>query len=390
MNTEHKVEQKTKKEIRKVIYGITDRRFDPWWQKLNDFLIDHSPVKQKEKSIFFNSLQLLVSSGVRIVKALEILAERQRNLRFRRILDTIIYDMLEKGFSFSKALEKYPTIFKKPEIKIIYAGEVSGQVEQNLGSVAKQISKNIEIAIRIKSAMMYPITVISAIIIATGIIMVFVVPKFMVLFAEFPASELPISTRILMGVSNFVQQFWWFIITLSIGGWFIFQNWKRTETGKRQWDGFILKLPKIKNIIRNIQTIQISSNFSTLMAAGISVDKALHILGEIVSNSVMTDAIWEVKRKTIAGTELHTSFKEDPLFDPVLGEVIEIGEKGGKIPSILEKTATQYQIEVDAQLKNINTIIEPIILVLMGGAVVFMALAIMTPIFKLQELFTSS
>lgn len=372
-----------------VVYGITDRRNDPWYKKLNDFLIDQSGVSKKQKSIFFQSLHLLVASGVEFTKSIRMLAARQKNQRFRRILDTVVYDMVSNGKSFSQALEKYPRTFSRPETKVLYAGEISGTIEHNLGALARQISKNLEVEMRIRSALMYPITVFVALILALAVVMLWVVPRFTVLFEQFPSSELPRATRFLIALSEYSIQYWWFIGLILFGGGALFQNWKRTDHGRREWDGFLLTLPGIKKIISDIQTVQIASNFATLMKAGIPVEKVLKILSSIVSNSVVADDIKTIHHKTLRGVPIFQCFAEAPHLDTTLSEVIEVGEQGGNIPEILQKTADQYEMEVDAQLKNINTIIEPIIIIVMGGMVVFMALAILTPILQLQELFSN-
>lgn len=377
------------KERRVVIYGVTDRRNDSWIQKLNDFLIDHSAIPMKQKSLFFHSLQLLVSSGVEFTKSLSMLATRQRNEHMRRVLDTIVYDMMTGGKSFSVALEKHPTVFSPSDSKVIYAGEISGTIEENLASLSRQISKNMEVQMRVQSALMYPIAVFGAIVLAGAVVMLWVVPKFMVLFKDFPDSELPFSTKVLMGTSAFLQNYWWLLALLCVGGWFLFQNWKKTEVGKREWHGLLLRIPRIKDIVSHIQTIQIASNFSSLMEAGISVEKVLRILSHIVSNSVIGDAMKAVEQETIQGTPLHKAFRNQSILDETLAEVIEVGEQTGNIPVILKKTADQYEMEVDSQLKNINTIIEPVIIIVMGAMVVFMALAILTPILQLQQLFTT-
>jgi type II secretory pathway component PulF len=356
-------------------------------KKINDFLIDHSPVSKKEKSIFFDSLQLLINSGVHFTRALELLAHRQRNIRFQRILNSIQYDMMQNGMSFSRAMSKYPKVFDTSEIKMIFSGEVSGRIENTLESVAKQIKKNIEMHLRIRSALMYPSTVMIAIILAAIIVMTFVVPKFETLFSEFSDSSLPFATRALMKSSTFFQQYWWFVLLLGGAMYFWFQNWKRSEQGEMSWDRFLLRMPLLRGLVNNIQTVGIASNFSTLLQSGIPVIKALHLLGDIIPNRVIGKEIDEITQKAIHGKKLHESFSESTVLEPILGEVLEIGEKSGRISEILKKTAAQYEIEIDAQLKNISTLIEPLIVVLVGGAVVFMALAIMTPIFRLQELF---
>lgn len=375
---------------RAVIYGVTDRSQDPWWVKLNDAVIDHSPVRDKEKGIVFDSLRLLVNSGVRFVRAVEMLASRQRNLRFKRVLHSIVYDMQHNGTSFSAAMAKYPRVFHRSEVKMIYSGELAGKINETLESVAAQIQKNIALRLRIKSALMYPMTVIGAILLASIVVVTFIVPKFIVLFEEFGSHELPWTTNILMTTSDFFRHYWWFALTVLAAGAMVFQNWKRTPSGRRHWDELMLRLPLLKTLINNIQTVHIASNFSTLMSSGIPVTKALHILADIIPNRAIGEALFAVEEKTIQGQPLSVSFKEDPIFDPILGEVIEIGEQGGRIPEILEKTAAQYELEVDAQLKNLTTLIEPLIILCVGGAIVFMAMAIMTPIFQLQDLFTAA
>lgn len=371
----------------KVIYGVTDRSKNSWQEKVNDFLIDHSPVSKKEKGLFFDSLQLLVNSGVRFTRALELLAERQRNVRFQRVLDSAHYDMVQNGTSFSKAMSKYPTVFDNSEIKMVMSGEMAGKIEETLESIAKQIKKNIEIHLRVRSALMYPLTVIIAIIIAAIVVMTFVVPKFMVLFSEFSESTLPFATRVLMGSSYFFQHYWWFVLTLGGALYFWFKNWKKSEQGELSWHRLLLRLPLLKNLINNIQTVRVASNFATLLHSGIPVVKALHLLGEIMPNRIVGQEISVIAEKAIQGKKLHESFSESTMLEPILGEVLEIGEKSGRISEILQKTAAQYEIEVDTQLKNISTLIEPLIIIIVGGAVVFMAMAIMTPIFRLQELF---
>jgi len=375
--------------VRDVIYGVTDQRDDPFLIKLNNFLIDHSPVRLKEKSLLFQSLRLLIASGIRFTRALHMLAERNKNLRLKRILKTILYDMENNGLSFSRAMQKYPDVFAWAEIKMIYSGEVSGELENSLASIAKQLQKSLELDIRVKSALLYPATVMVAIVIAAIIIMLVVIPKFENLFMSLGSDKkLPLATNILINSSNFFINYWWFIVTVIFGGGFIFQNWKNSETGKLKWDGFLLKMPIFKNLINNIQTIKISSNFSTLLKSGVPVTKSLKILSEIIPNAVISDAIFDIEHKVQKGTPMFQCFKENKIFDPILGEIIEIGEKGGRVSEILEKTSGQYELEVDAQLKNLTSLIEPIVIFIVGGAVVFIAMAILMPIFQMQEIFS--
>lgn len=374
-----------KKAPKKVIYGVTDRSDLPFLEQVNEFLIDHSPVKTKEKALFFNSFQLMVSSGIRLTQALDMLARRMRNQRLKRILYTVRYDMTERGTSLSAAMQKYPRVFQPAEIKMVYSGELTGKMEDVLDTIAKRIQKNLELDARIRNALMYPATVLGAIVLASVVVLTFVVPRFETLFADFGA-DLPFATKFLLNSSTFVRESWWLIATIIVAGIFLFRNWVRSEDGRRQWDGMLLKMPLIHSLVNNIQTTRIAGNFSTMMRAGIPVIKALRILSEVVTNRVVGDAILEAEHQVRRGKQVHEGFQQD-VFDPVLGEVIEVGEQSGSIPEILEKTAAQYQMEVDAQLRNLTTLIEPIVIILVGGAVLFMAFAILTPIFKMQQMF---
>ncbi len=371
---------------RKVIYGITDRRNDPTLVKINDFLIDHSRISLKEKKLFFHSLQLLVNSGMRFIRSLQMLAERTQNLRLKRILDTIAYDMNSQGMHFSDAIAKYPTVFSEYEIKMIHSGELTGKIRDSLQSIAEQLRKNIKLESQIRSAMLYPATVLGAIVLAATIVLIYIIPKFTILFSEF-AIELPFFTRLLIGISNFFVNFWWVIIISVWAIWQVFKNWKNSEEGKREWDKILLNLPIIGSLIRNIQTIRIANNFSTLMKAGIPVHKTLRILNEIMPNSVIKDALFTIELNVENGMRIYESFTKEKDLDPILGEVIEIGEKSGNISDVLDKVGEQYELEVESQLKNMTTLLEPIVILIVGVAVVFMAMAVLTPIFELQKAF---
>ncbi len=379
----------TNPKSRKIIYGVTDRTDDPLILKINDFFIDYGKVGLKEKALFFNSLRLLVNSGVGFTQALKMLGDRTRNIRLSRICNTMVYDMDRNGRSFSEAMGKYPNIFAKAEIKMIYSGELTGKIESTLDSVATQLQKSINLELKIKNALIYPITVFIAIILAAFVVMVFIVPKFMDLFSQF-GSDLPWATKVLVGTSNFFQHFWWAVAVLMVMGWMTFQSWKKTPDGQRSWDGYLLKMPLIKELVNNIQTVRIANNFATLMLAGIPLNKALRVLGDIIPNAVVSDAIFAIEMKIRKGKALHEAFAQESAIDPVVAEILEVGERTGHIDDVLKKLGTQYEMEVESQLKNLTTMIEPIIIIVVGLAVVFIAMAIMLPIFQLQELFTNA
>ena len=370
----------------RVIYGVTNRSHLSWYEQINDFLINHSPITSKERSLFFNSLRLLVKSGVPITNAVRMLAQRTQNLRLRRVLYTVEYDLLQNGATLSQAMSKHPYVFRKAEIRMIYSGELSGKLEEVLDRIAKQVQKNIELNRRVSSALTYPIVVIVMIILAIAVVMIFVVPKFESLFTEF-GSDLPLATKILIGMSNFFQHYWWFALILIAAGWGIFQNWIHSSTGSRSWDRWIHSLPRIGNLIRNIHTVRLAHNAGAMLAAGLPLEKSLRVLHDVLVSPCQQDAILTIERDIRHGKLLHVAFSEQKFLDPVLAEMIEIGEKTGSLAEVLLQIGDQYETEVESQLKTLTQLVEPVIIVIVGLAVVFLALAIMSPVFQMQSLF---
>jgi len=374
---------------RDVIYGHTDRRSDPLYLKANEWLLDHQPFNGKDKARFFHSLKLLVNSGVQFIRALEMLAERSAHVRFSRVLKTIGYDMEQNGLSFSAGMQKHPQIFSASEVKMVYSGELTGKINATLDAIATQLQKNIELEMKVKSALMYPATVMVAIVLAALAVMLFIIPRLTGLFAEF-GGQLPLPTRILIGMSNFIVNYWWFLIFVVVAAAVWFTQWKQTEEGQRQWHKMVLDMPLIKQIVGNVQVTKISQNFATLLAAGIPLNKALRVLGDIIPNRIVGDEIFDIEVKVREGRPLHESFSEAKNIDSVVGEILEVGEKTGHMSEVLQKLGDQYDQEVEAQLKNLSTIIEPVIILVVGLAVAFMIFAVLMPIFNLQELFASS
>jgi len=380
--------KKFQKKKSPIIYGVTDRSDQPWWEQANDFIIDHSWVTAKEKSLFFQSLKLLVISGVRLSRAIKILAERTKNPRLERVLHTVDYD-LNNGFRFSNALAKYPDVFSNSEVKMVLSAEITGRLEQVLEYITTQIQKNIKLRSQVKSALIYPTTILVGIVLAFIVIMIWVVPQFKDLFGNFGA-DLPTSTKILISMSNFLQRYWWVVISGGVGGVIFFQNWKNSPAGRQTWDRWLFEIPGIKKLVQNFQTIQITTNFSTLLSSGLPVPKALQALREIVSNSVTKEAIRTVEKQVVAGDMLHEGFAKNEVFDPVIAEIVEIGEKSGSIQEILAKTGEQYELEFDSDMQNFSKLIEPVVLLIVAGVIIFLGLAIMTPILQLQDLFSQA
>jgi len=370
-----------------IIYGVTDRSKAGLFTRVDDWLIDHSRVTTKEKGQLFHALQLLVGSGVTFTRAMEILSEKQKNERLRRILATIHHDMTRRGMSFSKAIAKYPRVFSSAESKMLYSAELTGKMEQTLSIVSEQIERSMELRSRIRSAMTYPIIVLCVVVLAVVVMMIKVVPQFSNLF-ESMGTELPFATRMIIGMSNGFIQYWALMLIIIGATWGLFQHWKSTQSGQRKWGNMLLNMPIFKGLIQNINTTRVALNLSTLLKSDVAVPEALQIVGDIMPNRVVGDALRNIRKNILDGYRLHDSFAHEKALDPILSEVIEIGEQGGRIPEVLHKVGTQYERETQDQLKNLSTMIEPIMLVFVAVVVAFMALGILTPILKFQEMAT--
>ena len=373
---------------RAVVYGVTDRRDDPLWLRIYDFFVDQADITFKEKGLFFRSLYILVNSGMRSARAIEMLAEKNKNLHFSRVLNTIAYEMMNQGAAFSKVMQKYPATFSGYEINMVKAGEMSGKMRDSLRSIATDLQKYIELKASMRSALLYPVTVFIAVILAIVVIMIFVIPKFKEMFADFDI-DLPIYTQVLLNISDFFVGFWWLVLLVVFTLWQLFQNWKSTEVGKYEWDSFLLRMPVFSTLINNIQTVHVSRNLSALLFAGVPVNKALEVLSGIVENSVISKSLLVIDQKVRSGATLHQAFLDESCMDPILGEVIEVGEQGGSTAEVLGQVGAQYEVEVDHQMKNMTTLLEPIVVLVVGIVVAFMALAILSPIFELQNAFSN-
>jgi len=383
-----KKQKNSQRDLRNVVYGVTNTTNLPWYEKLNDFLIDHTQITTKEKATFFSSLQVMIRSGISFNRAIKLIAHRTQNIRLARILNTIAHDIGVSGKSFSTSMQKHATVFKNDETRVIEAGELTGKIENVLQALSVQMEKNLDMERNLRSALMYPMVVLFFIAIGGIIVVTTVVPRFLDIFSEF-GTELPWATQLLVWVYEVIKNFWWLLIGIFILVVWFFITWKNSPDGKMTWDELMLHLPLIAPVVNNVQTARIATNFGLMMESGIPVVKGLRLLAEIMPNAVMSDSIKSVEINVRNGGKISKSFEAEKVFDPVLSEVIEAGEESGSMAELLSRLGAQYQKEVDVQLANVSTILKPVILVVVAGAVVIMALAIFLPIFQLQENFSN-
>lgn len=340
-------------------------------------------VPAKDLVIFSRQLAVMISAGVREVEALRTLITQTSNEKFRAII-TDIADEVEGGAKLSEAMRKYPHAFGEFYIGIIKSGETTGRLAEVLDYLADQQEKDYDLHHRIKGSMTYPVFIIGGLVVVGIVMMVFVVPQLTGVLAE-TGAELPLSTRMLIGASTFMQSFWWAILLAIIGVIVAFKLYTNTEKGRYHWDYIKLKLPIMGPILQKLYLVRFTRSLYTLFIGGVDIIIALKIVAEVVGNSVYKDLILKTVKSVEDGNPVSTVFLQNTNVIPaMLPQMLAIGEKSGKSTEVLEKLTNFYTREVDNSVQSLVTLIEPIIMVVIGLAVGVMVAAIIMPMYNLS------
>lgn len=356
---------------------------------LNDLSIEYSSVSVKDKVIFFRLLSVMINAGLPIIKALLILRDQTKNPKLQKIL-VEVSESVEHGDSLSTALAEYPEVFSDAEIGIITAGEVSGQLNEILINLASETEKNANLKGKIKSAMIYPIVILTILIGVMIVVMTLVIPKMAELFTG-AGVDLPATTQFLINLSSwfvgstlFVPN--WLLFILTIVGFFLGVGaWKKTKTGKYLWDRLMLKLPIFGELNMKVALTGFSRQLSSLSASGVSIIRALEIVASAVGNEVYRRRILEVKEEVERGIPIHEAIANDKLFPNLITSMIAVGEQTAQLDTVTKKVADFYEEEVDTFVKNLSTIMEPFIIVVVGILVGGLVAAIMQPIMQIAD-----
>jgi type IV pilus assembly protein PilC len=350
------------------------------WQELVPLL---GKVSLKEKMMFARNLQVMISAGVSLPKALQTLSEQSKNRKFKKTLLKIA-DGIIKGKSFSSALAEYPDIFSNLFCNVVKVGEESGALEENLGILVRQMERENDLKTKIKGAMMYPAVIIIAMI-GIGILMlVMVVPKLAETFEELEV-ELPLTTKIVIGLGTFLTEKWYLVILLVFVLIIIVRLILRTKIGKMGLDTFNLKIPVISTLIKKTNAAYTVRTLSSLISAGTPLVRALQIVSETLNNFYFRQALTESIEKVKRGQKLSEALRPyQELYPLTVIQMIEVGEETGQTSEVLQKLADFYEEEVANATKNLASVIEPVIMLLIGGAVGFFAISMVQPIYSMM------
>src|SRR5262245_1434399 len=342
-------------------------------------------VKPKSLQVFTRQFATMVGAGVSVVQALVTLEEQTDDKYLADVIADVRSDV-EGGIILSKALARHPKVFNRLFVAMVEAGESSGTLDTVLDRVATQIEKETQLKRRVKGAMVYPSVVVSFAFLVLTFMLLFIIPVFVDVFDSLNG-DLPRLTQAVMNVS-YATRHYWFIIFPAIGLLvFAFHRLKRTERGRRVWDRFKLRIPmRVGDVVHKIALARFSRTLSTLVSSGVDIIKALEITGATAGNWVVEQSLAEIRTRVHEGVPISQPLQEDPVFPPMVGQMVKIGEETGELDGMLGKVADFYEDEVDTSIQSLTSIIEPILMIGVGIMVGTIVISMYLPMFKMLTL----
>ncbi len=341
-------------------------------------------VSQKEIAIFTRQFSVMIDAGLPLVQCLEILGSQQDNRTFQRVLFEIRQDV-ESGSTLADALRKHPKVFDDLFCNMVAAGEAGGILDTILQRLSEHIEKAVKLRASVKKAMIYPVAVITIAVGVIWVILTFVIPVFASLFQSLGGGAvLPLPTRIVIGLSNFMQRFSLPIaLGLAAGYWFGFRPYYKTESGRRRVDGAMLRMPIVGLLLRKIAVARFCRTLGTMISSGVPILDALDITGKTAGNMVVQDAIMKTRASIEQGRTISEPLKETNVFPPMVTQMIAVGEQTGALDTMLAKIADFYDDEVDDAVAGLLTLLEPILIAFLGVMIGGIVIAMYMPIFTL-------
>ena len=340
-------------------------------------------VPANEKIIFTRQLATMIKAGLPLVKAIDSMKSQSSNEYFKSILTQIAMD-LKGGILLSKSLAKYPKTFSDIYVSIVRTGEQTGQLSEVLFELAKQQEKDADLISKVRGAMIYPIIILVALISVVILILVFVLPSLQAVFNDANV-QLPFATRILLGSSGFTIHYYWLMIIIFIGLYFFIRFYLKTTRGKLIYDKLKIKLPVFGALTTRVYMARFSRTTATLVKSSVPILEAMKIVRQTINNIHYHQAFDRISKSIEGGDTIAKSLQKEPLFPPMVTQLISLGEESGNVETSLQEVAEFYEKEVDNLTKNLATMIEPIMMIVMGLGVAFVVAAVLGPIYGLVQ-----
>jgi len=341
-------------------------------------------IKPEDISMFTDQLATLLKAGVPLVTSLEAIHAQVVNSKFKAVLFVIIGDV-NSGYSLSVALQKHPKVFDNLYVSMIHAGEEAGVMDTVLERLTGLIEADIKLKREIKSAMRYPIIVLTVLILAFVGAMIFIVPAFMGMF-ESMGADLPMPTRIMIATSEFMQKFWWLLAMIVGGIIYGFRKYVKTEKGRLWFDGFKMRAPVFGDLTSKSSLSRFAHMMRTLSQSGIQIVDAMKTVAETTGNAALERDILEARKDVIRGNAIAESLKKSPYFSRLVIQMIDIGEQSGSLEQMMGSIAKQYDRDVEYSIKKLSSLIEPIMVMVITGFLLIFALGIFMPMWDMASI----
>lgn len=341
-------------------------------------------VKTKDLVIFTRQLATMINAGVPLVRSLATLQNQTENPSFKKQLIGLSKDV-ESGMAFADSLEKYPNTFNPTYVNMIKAGEAGGILDEILNKLALQQEKDAAIKAKFKSAMTYPTVLIGITVLVFIALMTFVVPKIGTIIADLSEGELPALTKAMLGISDIMINYWYIHISVVVFGGGFLLKYVKTPKGRANKDKLLLKIPAINMLITKMAVARFSRIFASLMSAGVSVIDAIEITAKAIGNTEFEKELMLASKAVANGEQLSAPLMKSKIFPPIVSQMMAIGEETGQTDTVLIKVAEFYEEEVDAAVDGLSSILEPILIVVMGGMVGVIAISVIGPISSLSK-----
>jgi type IV pilus assembly protein PilC len=349
---------------------------------VRDYLPFLNRVTLNDRTLFARQLATMIEAGLTLSQSLRLLIRQARKGKFRDVMEGVLNDV-QDGFSFSTALAKYPDVFDQVFINVVRSGEATGKLESVLAQLSSNMEKDVKIRGKIKGALIYPVFVICAMIGVAALMMVKVIPQLRDLFLS-SGKELPIATKILIASSDFMVHSWYWLIVILIGlGWGV-RYFVKSEAGIRFFSRFSLKVPVIGPIVEETNMARFGRLLGLLLGSGVPLLEALRLINDSFSNRLYQRGIQIVAEQVERGIPMSVPISDNPVFPLMVGQMVSVGEQTGKMDEVMVKLAEYYESEVDSKVGGLASLIEPIVIILLGVGVATLVIAILLPIYQIS------
>lgn len=341
-------------------------------------------VNVEDRAMMTRQLATLLKANIPLVEALNAVSEQVEKPALKEAIGDI-KNMVNEGSSFNKGLAKYPKIFNHVFVTMCEAGEASGTLDVILLRLAEFTESENELNSKVKSAMLYPIIMMVFVTLMLGGLFIFVIPNMRQIF-ESAEMQLPWYTEVVFGISGFMVNYWYLILIILVGGFFLFRNWKRSESGSRRWDQIILKAPVVGKIARLVAVSRFTRTLATLLQGGVPMLMAMDIVKNVVGNSVLAQAIEDARNNISEGESVAVPLRRSEQFPPIVTHMISIGEKTGELENMLTQVSDAYDFQVKTQVQGLTALLEPVMIIMMGVVIGIIVFSIMIPMFQMADL----